>query len=256
MFASLAIAGFPFLSGFYSKDIIIELSGLKFLLTTSFLYWISTITALITCFYSVRSVVVVFLKSTNTPRVVFLSAHEGVYGMLIPLLVLMVGSLITGYMFFNFFTVNSYAPHINLENYGSVVFAEFLPLHVKNTPLYSVLIVMFLTVYVFTAKYEQLIFAKLVNYSFFCAQYNNFYSNTVLNFSFQKLFHACYGSVFLNLDKGVFELFGPLGVFRGVDAVSRYFRDSQSGMIRHFLSITLTSILCFFSLVMVWNLVT
>jgi NADH:ubiquinone oxidoreductase subunit 5 (subunit L)/multisubunit Na+/H+ antiporter MnhA subunit len=50
----LALAGFPFLSGFYSKDLILEVSFSKHLLGSTFSYWLGSISAGLTAFYSFR----------------------------------------------------------------------------------------------------------------------------------------------------------------------------------------------------------
>jgi NADH-ubiquinone oxidoreductase chain 5 len=50
----LALSGFPFLSGFYSKDLILEASFSKYAINSIFVYWLGSISALLTAFYSFR----------------------------------------------------------------------------------------------------------------------------------------------------------------------------------------------------------
>ena len=49
-----ALAGFPFLSGFYSKDLILEIAYSKYTLVGIFSYWLGSIGAFLTAFYSFR----------------------------------------------------------------------------------------------------------------------------------------------------------------------------------------------------------
>jgi NADH-ubiquinone oxidoreductase chain 5 len=58
---SLALIGFPFLSGFYSKDLILELAYSKYTLTGHFVYWLGSVTAALTAYYSFRLVYLFFL---------------------------------------------------------------------------------------------------------------------------------------------------------------------------------------------------
>jgi NADH:ubiquinone oxidoreductase subunit 5 (subunit L)/multisubunit Na+/H+ antiporter MnhA subunit len=54
MIASLALAGFPFLAGFYSKDLIIESSNTKYWVGNQIFFWLAIISAILTCMYSFR----------------------------------------------------------------------------------------------------------------------------------------------------------------------------------------------------------
>ena len=55
---------FPYLSGFYSKDLILELIYDKYYIV--FAYWLGSFTALLTAFYSVRLIYLTFITNTNT----------------------------------------------------------------------------------------------------------------------------------------------------------------------------------------------
>jgi NADH-ubiquinone oxidoreductase chain 5 len=57
---SLALTGFPFLSGFYSKDMIIETAYACYNVKGYAAYWLGVITALLTSFYSMRLLYLAF----------------------------------------------------------------------------------------------------------------------------------------------------------------------------------------------------
>jgi NADH-ubiquinone oxidoreductase chain 5 len=73
---SLSLTGFPFLTGFYSKEVILEIALSKFSISSFFIYWLGVIAAFITSFYSIRLIYLVFFASPNSyPKAVSLS-HE------------------------------------------------------------------------------------------------------------------------------------------------------------------------------------
>jgi len=74
---SLALMGFPFLAGFYSKDIILEAAYAKETVSGHFSYYLGSFAAFFTAFYSVRLLFLVFLTEPNGDRAVILNAHEG-----------------------------------------------------------------------------------------------------------------------------------------------------------------------------------
>ena len=63
---SLAILGFPFLSGFYSKDLILELIYSRYIIESTFIYFFAVLAAIFTSIYSFKLIFYVFIiKSCN-----------------------------------------------------------------------------------------------------------------------------------------------------------------------------------------------
>ena len=96
---TLALTGFPFLSGFYSKDAIIEFA---FLSGTSLGYFASTIgifTAFLTSIYSWRLVFKTFHGTFNNKNISLNELHESPLVMLIPLFILSLGAIFSGIAF-------------------------------------------------------------------------------------------------------------------------------------------------------------
>jgi len=96
---TLALTGFPFTAGYFSKDAIIEaafvgtgpLAGYGFVLTV--------FAALLTSFYSWRLIFLTFHGRPNAPPEVMRHVHESPYVMLVPLFVLAAGALLAGLIF-------------------------------------------------------------------------------------------------------------------------------------------------------------
>jgi proton-translocating NADH-quinone oxidoreductase chain L len=87
LIGSFALMGFPFLAGFYSKDVILEVSFATFKTSSHFSYILGTLAAFATAFYSVRLLYLVFLSTPNGNKIVLFNAHEGSPRMSLPLFI-------------------------------------------------------------------------------------------------------------------------------------------------------------------------
>ena len=96
---TLALTGFPFLSGFYSKDAIIEFAYLKDNGFGTFAAYIGIFTAFLTSIYSWRLIFKTFHGNYENKKLKIESMHESPYVMLIPLIILAIGSIFSGFFF-------------------------------------------------------------------------------------------------------------------------------------------------------------
>src|SRR5215475_10516014 len=96
---SLSLLATPFLTGFYSKDLILELAYGQYSFSGMYAYTLGTITAGITAFYSFRLISLVFLGTANGPKHSYLNSHESNLAVIIPLLMLALFSIFFGYVF-------------------------------------------------------------------------------------------------------------------------------------------------------------
>jgi NADH-ubiquinone oxidoreductase chain 5 len=173
LIGSLALAGFPFLSGFYSKDVILELAYTKYSIAGTFAYWLGTLTAFFTAFYSFRLIYYVFYSSTNTYKNIIKSAHESPFAMTFPLFLLSLGSIFSGYLSkdifiglgSSFFSDSIYILPQNLI----IIDSEFIPCYIKLLPTVLSLVGMFLSL--FLLKNLEIYFVKLVEIRFFNSIY-------------------------------------------------------------------------------------
>ena len=99
--ASLSLVAFPFMTGFYSKDFIIESAFGKYYISSIAVYYIASIGAMFTTLYSVKVLYLTFLSNPNGPIVNYKqahAAHEGDIYMSLPLIILAVFSIFFGYI--------------------------------------------------------------------------------------------------------------------------------------------------------------
>ena len=100
---TLALTGFPFLSGFYSKDAIIEFAYLKNSSLGNYAATIGIFTAFLTSIYSWRLFLKTFHGPYNNKKIPLNETHESPLVMLIPLIFLSLGAIFSGYLFKKYF---------------------------------------------------------------------------------------------------------------------------------------------------------
>ena len=96
---TLALTGFPFLSGFYSKDAIIEFAYLEKGALSNYAAAIGIITAILTSIYSWRLIFLTFHGSFKNKKLDIKDLHESPLVMLIPLFILSIGAVFSGIFF-------------------------------------------------------------------------------------------------------------------------------------------------------------
>ena len=136
LIGSLSLMGFPYLSGFYSKDLILELTYGKYYII--FAYWLGSISALLTAFYSVRLIYLTFITNTNANKAIFRGADESSSNITLPLLCLGFGSIFVGFL----------AKEITLSNTIYPVINNFI----KITPFVLSLLGMLLAFIVYSSR--------------------------------------------------------------------------------------------------------
>ena len=107
LIGTLALTGFPFLSGFYSKDAIIEFAYLKNSSLGNYAASIGIFTAFLTSIYSWRLFFKTFHGSYNNKKIPIDETHESPLVMLLPLMLLSIGAIFSGYFFKNIFIGSS-----------------------------------------------------------------------------------------------------------------------------------------------------
>ena len=101
---SISLMGLPFLTGFYSKDLLIELLYFKHYL--SFSLWLGLGAAFLTAFYSCRLIFLSFIARPQFNRNIIKVVHEGSLSLITPLIILTFCSVSAGFLFQNFLLVN------------------------------------------------------------------------------------------------------------------------------------------------------
>jgi len=252
LIGSLSLMGFPFLTGFYSKDFILELAFANYTISGHFAYWISTIAAFFTSFYSIRLIYLTFLTETNSFRQIIKEVHEVSLLMLVPLVILSIGSI-----FFGYFTKDLFIG-LGTSFWGNSLFiapqnlnsldAEFLPYFVKLIPVvFSFLGATF--AFFFYKHYKKILYSlKLSTLGYYLYVFINkkwFFDKINNEFIAQNLLFIGYNITYKNFDKGFIEFFGPEGISSLILKQSRFINKLQTGYIYHYILLIVIGLVSF-----------
>ena len=103
LIGTLSLTGFPFTAGFVSKDAIIEATYAAHSWVGNYAFVLTLIAAVLTSFYSWRLMFLTFEGKPREPKEVLEHAQEPLWTMRLPLVLLAIGALLLGGLFFNMF---------------------------------------------------------------------------------------------------------------------------------------------------------
>jgi len=263
LIGSLALAGFPFLTGFYSKDFILELTQIfrysNIELTYgAFACWLGNFSVFFTAFYSFRLIYLTFINNFNGHRILLDKIHESSFLMILPLVVLAFGSIFIGFLTKDFFI------GAGTDFWGTSIFifptsiyfieAEFLTVSLKWLPfiltLAGVVLASLLNIYNFNFfvfnknNYFLFFFSFLINKKWYMdILQNRLFVVSLLNFGYLVSFKV--------LDRGFIELSGPYGISRIVKTYGKNLIEFQTGQITHYLFFMVLG-LCLFGFILLF----
>ena len=235
---TLSLIATPFLTGFYSKDLILELAFGQYSFSGIYAYTLGSITAGLTAFYSFRLISLVFLTVPNGPKASYLNSHEANLAIVIPLFILALLSIFFGYIFSDLFVGvgsgffgNSLFTH---PNNISIIEAEHsLSQLIKLLPAILSLLGASLAIYLYHGQ-AQLIISLTENklgkkiYTFLNSKYffDVIYNEYVVSKSLQLGY-----TISKVLDRGVIELVGPYGLSTSLTNTGKNIAKLDTGVI-------------------------
>lgn len=245
--ASLSLMGFPFLTGYYSKDAILELAYAKYSIDGTFAYWLGTISALFTAFYSFRLIYFTFISSYHGSQHTYSHVHESPARMSIPLGLLALGSIFIGYLFRDALLglgTDFFGSSILIlpSNTDTLIDSEFLPSLLKFTPVLFSLIGSFLAILIYKLGLffisDNYLYQNI--YTFFSNKWNinQLYNNLIG----RPLFIFGHNITYKVLDRGLIEILGPKGISQGIKQLSISGSNLQSGWIYNYALTILLSV--------------
>ena len=230
---TLALTGFPFLSGFYSKDAIIEFAYLKGNTVGYYAAGVGVFTAFLTAIYSWRLIFKTFHGEYNNKSIKIEETHESPLIMLIPLIILSIGAIFVGFIFKDLF--------ISLGDQNnfwaqSILFLE--PLSTEHPPTWFLLLTPILVLisipiafYLFVKNKsipEQIVKINRPLYEFLV---NKWYFDELYDYIIVKPSQKIGLFLWKVCDVKIIDGFGPDGISMLIKKISQKANKFQSGFI-------------------------
>ena len=231
---SLAIIGFPYLSGYYSKESILENAFYASNGIAYFAYLVGILTALLTAFYSWRLLFLTFHGENRSNNKTYAHAHESPLVMTVPLFILAIGSIFSGIFFADYFI-----GYYKKEFWDNAILLtesshKYLPLTQSLISKSAVAIGILVCVLIYSNNLNR---AKNLSYNL-----DPLYSLSKNKWYVDELYHKVFVLTFFKLahffwkkgDEKTIDGLGPNGVSWVISKSSSYVSLFQSGYLFHY----------------------
>jgi NADH-ubiquinone oxidoreductase chain 5 len=264
--ASLSLVAFPFMTGFYSKDFILESAYGQFYFSSISVYIVAVVAAIFTTLYSVKVLYLTFLANPNGPIKSYKIAHESDIYMSLPLIILALFSVFFGFLTKDifiglgtgFFVDNGL--YINPYHEITIETEFAVPIIFKILPLICTVLFTFLSI-----LYSEILPSRLISFKLSRIGYSvfGFFSQRFLI----EFFYNRYlvdkvlmigGETTKIIDKGSIEYLGPYGLEIGLLNLSKNISKLDSGVITSYALYILSGLFIYIfisSLMIVQNII-
>ena len=231
---TLALTGFPFLSGYYSKEAIIEFAYLRGTTVGYFAVTIGIFTALLTAAYSWRLIFKTFHGSYNNKKNNLSSIKESSLIMLATSSILALGAIVIGFLFKDIFIDQD-------TNFwkDSILFLQYIEHH--HLPMWLLILTPLLVIVAIPVSYylfieNQKILRKFISknqilYNFLL---NKWYFDEFYNFILVEPIKKIGTFFWKKGDIATIDRYGPDGLSKIVKIISDKAVNFQSGYLYHY----------------------
>jgi NADH-ubiquinone oxidoreductase chain 5 len=239
LIASLSLVAIPFMTGFYSKDFILESAFGQYHYSSIAVYVIALIGAIFTTLYSVKVLYLTFLTNPNGSMNYYRHAHEGDIFLSSPLVILAIFSIFFGY--------------ITKDVFIGLGTSFFIDNSIFIHPMHEITLD---TEFAVPTLFKLLPFIFTVSFSVIAIIFSEFLSESLISFKFSSLGYNIFGffnqrflvEMFYNkyitnqvlslggqttkvLDKGSIEFVGPSGFAEGLVKLSKNISSLSTGVV-------------------------
>ena len=231
---TISLMGFPFTAGYYSKDAIIESAYLASSGFSSYAFIIGLLGVLMTSFYSWRLMFLTFNGTTRIEEKDIVNIHESPKVMLIPLIVLAVGALFSGFFFKDYFIGSSselfWGNSIALHHHEH----QHIPFLIYYAPMMLGFLGLFLAWYMYLKNKSMPSNIVKLNGPLYKFLLNKWYFDELYNFIFVRPAKAIGYFLWKFFDGYIIDGFGPDGIAKSVLSLSKKAKSIQTGYIYHY----------------------
>jgi len=250
LIGTLGLTGAPLMSGYYSKDGIIEAAFVSQTEGNLYAFYLLVLSALLTSFYSWRLIFLTFNGKSNISTEIFSKVHESPKVMLFPLFILSIFTIFSGVYFVDYFMYHDYQylwqSSIYLsENNHVIESIHYVPKWVKYSPLVMMVIGLI------TAVIFYLLYPKVPK--FLSSQFNPVYKFLLNKWYFDEIYEFIFvrnisriGNFLSNFgDKRIIDGLGPDGISLRVMDIAKQISRIQTGYIYHYAFAMLIGLMLF-----------
>ena len=250
LIGTLGLTGAPLMSGYYSKDGIIEAAFVSQTEGNLYAFYLLVLSALLTSFYSWRLIFLTFNGKSNISTEIFSKIHESPKVMLFPLFILSIFTIFSGVYFVDYFMYHDYQylwqSSIYLsENNHVIESIHYVPKWVKYSPLVMMVIGLI------TAVIFYLLYPKVPK--FLSSQFNPVYKFLLNKWYFDEIYEFIFvrnisriGNFLSNFgDKRIIDGLGPDGISLRVMDIAKQISRIQTGYIYHYAFAMLIGLMLF-----------
>tara|TARA_S200000501_G_C20861534_1_gene760022 strand:- start:117 stop:2045 length:1929 start_codon:yes stop_codon:yes gene_type:complete len=250
LIGTLGLTGAPLLSGYYSKDGIIEAAFVSQTEGHFYAFYLLVFSALLTSFYSWRLIFLTFNGKSNISTEIFSKIHESPKVMLFPLMVLSILTIFSGIYFVDYFMSHDYQflwqTAIYLSESNHVIESiHYVPKWVKYSPL-AMMVLGLITAIIFYLIYPNIP-------KFLSNKFNPLYKFLLNKWYFDELYELIFvrnisriGNFLSNFgDKRVIDGLGPDGISLRVMDIAKQVSRIQTGYIYHYAFAMLIGLMLF-----------
>ena len=263
LIGSLSLIGFPFLTGFYSKDVILELAYTNVTVSGHFAFWLGSVSVLFTSYYSFRLLFLTFLAPTNAPKSYLTHCHDAPLLMAIPFILLAIGSIFVGYLtkdmmiglgtsfWGNALMCLPKNELLSESEFATPILIKLIPLILSTIGAYTAYQAHFVAIQTFyflkTSYLGQTVYSMLNKRWLFDKVYNAFVVAPSLWFGYEVSLKT--------LDKGIFEQIGPFGIAFVFRLLAQQISRIQSGFVYHYALVMLIGLTLCITFIGLWDFV-
>ena len=231
---SLAIIGFPYLSGYYSKESILENAYYTSNNIAYFAYIVGIVTALLTALYSWRLLFLTFHGENRSEIKIYKNAHESPKVMTIPLFILAIGSIFSGIIFADYFI-----GYYKKEFWdGAIILSQsshkYLPFTQSLISKFAVAFGIFICIFIYSNNKQR---AKNISYNLdplYSISKNKWYIDELYQYLFVNTFFKMANFFWKRGDEKTIDGLGPNGVSWLITKSSTYVSMFQTGYLFHY----------------------
>ena len=251
---SLALAGVPPLAGFFSKDIILESAFAAHTGLGYYAFALGIIAAVLTALYSWRLIILTFHGKPRADEKVMAHVHESPPIMTIPLILLAVGAIISGYLLLPM--VGSHSDFwgtsiLVLPHHHALEEAHHVDFWVKALPTIVAVIGILAAYFLYITKpHLPGVLAQRLR-PLYLFSYNKWYFDELYDFAIVRPAKYLGYGLWKQGDGGVIDGIGPDGVASSAVAIARRFIKFQSGYVYHYAFLMLAGV----AVIITWILI-